>query len=181
MLRSLALAAVLTTLAGLVQAAPGPEALALFAKDVAGASDHPLVGRYIGSVILGRTQKAFDEIVLPSGPAVGSSFASDKKFSATVTAQGRVTRMIYIAPQGRSSLEVSANFIESLTAKGYEPLFRCSGEACGESFMVLKYRWDKPETKVLGQQINARIPHGVHQGTRSTARPVPIQLRRRTR
>lgn len=148
--RSYVLAALLLAVAVPANAAPVPEALALFAKDVAGASDHPLVGRYVGSVILGKTQKAFDEITLPSGPAVGASYAVDKKFSATVTAQGVVTRFIYIAPQGRSSLEVSANFIESIAAKGYEPVFRCAGEACGESFMLLKYRWDKPETKVLG-------------------------------
>lgn len=61
-----------------------------------------------------------------------------------------MTRAIYIAPLGRSSLEVTANFVDSLTAKGFEPVFRCTGAECGESFVTLKYRWDKPETKVLG-------------------------------
>lgn len=134
-----------------VLAAPGPEVLALFSKDVAGASDHPLSGRYQGSALLAQTQKAFDELALPSAPAEGKSFSSDKKFSAVITAQGKVTRSIYVAPQGRSSLEVITNFTDFVAAKGFEPVFRCAGEQCGESFPLLKYRWDKPESKVLGQ------------------------------
>lgn len=126
------------------------EVLAFFSKDLPGASDSPLTGRYTGSFILARTQKAFDEIKLPSGPSEGASYSDGKKFSATITAQGTVTRSIYVAPVGRSSLEVTSNFVDALTAKGFEPVFRCSGDACGESFVVLKYRWDKPETKVLG-------------------------------
>lgn len=138
------------------QAAPDAQTLALFNADLPGTGDHPLVGRYAGSVILARTQKAFDEIALPSGAAEGKSYSDNKKFSAAVTAQGTVTRMIYVAPQGRSSLEVSANFVDSLAAKGFEPVFRCSGDACGESFVSLKYRWNKPETKVLGNNYEHR-------------------------
>jgi OOP family OmpA-OmpF porin len=48
-------------------------------------------------------------------------------------------------------LEVTANVVEALTAKGFAPVFRCAADACGESFQTLKYRWDKPETHVLGQ------------------------------
>lgn len=137
-------------------AAPDAQTLALFNSDLPGTGDHPLVGRYTGSVIIARTQKAFDEIALPSGPAEGKSYSDSKKFSATVAAQGTVTRMVYIAPQGRSSREVTANFVDSLTAKGFEPVFRCAGEACGESFVALKYRWNKPETKVLGNNYEHR-------------------------
>lgn len=132
------------------QAAPDPQVMAFLSRDLPGAGDHPLVGRYKDSILLARTQKAFDEIKLPSGPAEGKTFANDKKFSATVTAQGTVTRAIYVAPAGRSSLEVTTNFTDALAAKGFEPVYRCSGEACGESFVVLKVRWDKPETKVVG-------------------------------
>lgn len=159
MSRPLVLAAILVAVPILslpAEAAPDAQTLALFNADLTGTGDHPLVGRYAGSVILARTQKAFDEIALPSGPAEGKSYSDSKKFSATVTAQGTVTRTIYVAPQGRSSLEVSANFVDSLAAKGFEPVFRCSGDACGESFVSLKYRWDKPETKVLGNNYEHR-------------------------
>jgi OOP family OmpA-OmpF porin len=150
MFRLIAAAAFAVVLMPLPSYAVDAEVLAFFAKDLRGANDSPLTGRYAGSVILARTEKAFDEIKLPSGPAQGASYSDDKKFSAMVTAQGKVTRSIYIAPEGRSSLEVTSNFADALTAKGFEPVFRCSGEACGESFVVLKYRWDKPATMVLG-------------------------------
>jgi OOP family OmpA-OmpF porin len=127
-----------------------PEARALFAKDVAKSADSPLTGRYAGSVILAQTVKDFDELTLPTGPAVGETYDNNKKFKSTVTAQGRVTRTIYIAPLGRSALEVTTNFAETIAAKGFQPVFRCSGPACGPSFTYLKYRWDRPETKVLG-------------------------------
>ena len=133
-------------------AAQSPQVEALLTRDVKGAADNPLTGRYEGSVLFAQTTKAFDEITLPSGPALGKKFRrAEQKFAATVTAQGRVTRSVYIAPAGRSSLEVTANFVDALTAKGFTPVFRCAGDACGESFEMLKYYWDKPETHVLGQ------------------------------
>jgi len=134
--------------------AASPQAEALLQKDLPGASDHPLVGRYAGSVLIARTQKAFDEIKLPSGKAEGKSYSSDKKFSSEVTAQGTVTRAIYIAPPGRSSLEVTANFVDSVMAKGFQPVFRCAGDECGESFVVLKYRWNNAGSKVLGPNFD---------------------------
>lgn len=135
-------------------AAQGPEAQlqVLLTRDVRGAADSPLTGRYEGSVLFAQTTKAFDEIALPSGPAEGQRTRREQqKFAAMVKAQGRVTRSVYIAPAGRSSLEVTTNFVDALTAKGFAPVFRCAGDACGESFQILKYRWDKPETHVLGE------------------------------
>lgn len=128
----------------------------LLQKDVPGGADNPLTGRYKESVLLAQTVKAFDELTLPSGPAEGASYSDAKKFTVTVTAQGKVTRALYIAPAGRSSLEVSTNFVDALAAKGFEVAYRCSGEACGESFAVLKYKWDKPATKVLGPNYESQ-------------------------
>ncbi|MGH9893877.1 MAG: OmpA family protein [bacterium] len=129
-----------------------PEVEALFTKDVAGAADNPLTGRYEESVLFAQTTKAFDEVILPSGPAEGETFRRDEqKFTATVKPQGRVTRSVYIASPGRSSLEVTANFVDALTANGFAPVFQCSSDDCGESFPLLKYRWDKPETQVRGE------------------------------
>jgi len=135
----------------LAQAQIPPDVQAILSRDLAGAGDNPLTGRYGGSVLLAQTIKAFDEIRLPSGPAVGKTFANDKRFSATVTAQGRIMRSIYVAPKGRSSLEVITNFVDAVAAKGFQVVYQCAGvEQCGESFPLLKYRWNVPETKVLG-------------------------------
>ncbi len=123
---------------------------AILSKDVRGGADNPLTGRYKDSILLGQTTKAFDEITLASGPTTGASYSDDKKFTAQVKVQGKVTRSLYVTPAGRSSLEVLANFVEALTAKGFQSVFACSGVDCGESFPILKYRWDKAETKVIG-------------------------------
>lgn len=132
--------------------AQSPDVQALLTRDVRGAVDHPTTGRYEGSVLFAQTTKAFDEITLPAGAAQGRpSQRAEHKFATTVQAQGRVTRSVYIAPAGRSSLEVTTNFAEALTAKGFTPVFRCAGDACGASFQILKYAWDKPETHVLGE------------------------------
>lgn len=144
-----ALCLVLATSLGTAQAQVTPESL--LRADLRGTADHPLTGRYTGSVILAQTGKAFDELKLPSGRAEGQSYDNNKKFSAQVTAQGKVTRTIYIAPQGRSSLEVMTNFTDAVAAKGFEPVYRCTAAECGDSFVTLKYRWDLNEAKVLGE------------------------------
>lgn len=144
-----AIAALLAVLVAAPASAQRPEDL--LTRDLRGAADHPLVGRYQGSALLAQTVKAFDELVLPAGPAEGRTFATNQKFAATVTAQGQVTRTIYIAPPGRSSLEVTTNFVDAVAGKGFENVFTCAGSVCGESFTLLKYRWNKPETKVQGE------------------------------
>lgn len=132
-------------------AAQSPQLQAILDKDVGRAGDHPFTGRYKDSVLIAQTVEAFNEITLPSGPAEGKTFARDRqRFTASVQVQGKVTRSIYLAPAERSSLEVMTNFVEAVAAKGFEPVFQCSAAACGESFHILKYRWDKPETKVVG-------------------------------
>ncbi len=83
-------------------------------------------------------------------PRSGQSFDNDKKFSSVVTAQGKVTRAIYMTPTGRSSLEVATNYFDAVAAEGFTPVFQCSGDACGESFVSLKYSWDNPTAKVTG-------------------------------
>jgi OOP family OmpA-OmpF porin len=131
-------------------AAPDPSYVKEMDTDAPKASDSPLTGRYEGSHILSQTVKAFDELTVPSGAAEGADFSSTKHFSKTQAVQGKISRTIYVAPAGRSSLEVFSNFKDALTAKGFAPVFECAKEACGPSFMVLKYRWDNKESQVRG-------------------------------
>jgi OOP family OmpA-OmpF porin len=146
-------------LAGLAQAAPDPRYLAEAETDAPKAADHPLTGRYEGSFILGQTVKAFDELTLPAGPAQGQYYDNKKKFTKTVTAQGKVTRTAYISPVGRSSLEVFRNYRNAVAAKGFEPVFECAGEACGPSFYFLIYRWDNPASKPVAQGYSGTRGH----------------------
>lgn len=135
-------------------AAPDPQYVAEADKDAPKATDHAFTGRYEGSHILGQTTKAFDELTLPAAAAEGKPYDSKKKFSVTKTVEGKVTRTLYVTPAGRSSLEVFKNYRDSLTAKGFTPVFECAKEACGESFYALKYRWDDKAAQPLNQNYN---------------------------
>jgi OOP family OmpA-OmpF porin len=116
------------------------------ARDLPGTADHPLTGRYEGAVILSQTRQAFDEIALPAGAARGPR--GEGGLERSVAAQGRVTRTLYIAPAGRSSLEVMTNHRDALAQRGFEPVFECARDACGAGFTGLKYRWDNPASHV---------------------------------
>jgi len=123
---------------------------ALLARDVAKAADSPLTGRYTGSVLIAQTVKAFDALTLPTGPAQGRRYQADKKFAGTIALQGQVTRSIYVAPKGRSALEVISNFEQPIVGNGFSPVFQCAAD-CGESFPLLKYRWDSADSKVVAE------------------------------
>jgi OmpA-OmpF porin, OOP family len=141
---------------GPLSAQPNPQYLAEMGRDLPGASDPPLTGRYEGSFLLAQTAKAFDEIELPSGAAEGPTYSDKKRFTATVTVSGRVLRSLYVAPPGRSTLEIATNYRDALAAKGFEPVFECARQACGESFKILKYRWDFPASHVVPDNLPPR-------------------------
>lgn len=136
--------------APLAFAAPDPRYVAEAETNAPGSADLALSRRYQGSYILGQTVKEFDEIDLVAGPATGKTFSNDKAFSKTVSAQGKVTRTVYLTPVNRSSLEVIQNFRNELAGKGFAPVFECAKEACGESFSILKYRWDNKASQPIG-------------------------------
>ncbi len=94
-------------------------------KDVEGSQDHPLMSRYPGSVITRYTQKEYDELTLPLGPAKGQAFAKSQHL------EGKWTRIVYSAPKGRSILEVYRNYESALQRAGFQMLFTCANEACG--------------------------------------------------
>lgn len=150
MMRLITSVVVILFYSGVIFAAPEPTVQQQLETDAPQATDFSLTGRYEGSYILSQTIKAFDELTLPAGPAVGESWDANKKFSSIITPQGKITRLIYIAPAGRSSLEVFNNYKDALISKGFAPVFECANAACGPSFMVLKYRWDNKSSLVQG-------------------------------
>ena len=83
--------------------------------------DHPLVGRYEGSVLTFYRQPRFDEISLLKEPV------PDKYSNSNVLQlEGNVSFYYYEFPGNRSGLEVHRNFENSFKAKGLEILFSCS-------------------------------------------------------
>jgi OOP family OmpA-OmpF porin len=105
-----------------------PDAFAQL-KDVAGSKDHAAIKRYEGSAIIGYDFKKFDEYVVLLGPLKENM----PNISPTKTqkVEGQVTRILYVAPEGRSPLEVLRNYEQELTKNGFNVLYQCAGKECG--------------------------------------------------
>jgi OOP family OmpA-OmpF porin len=114
-------------LALLVTAGP---AAAQALKDVAGGRDHPAIKRYEGSILLAIEEKAFDEQLLALGPYLTGPDGKDA-FTDSRTVEGKRSRRLYMAPDGRSSLEVFRNYEKALAEAGFTTLFSGAKEACG--------------------------------------------------
>jgi len=95
-------------------------------KDVEGSKDHPLISRYPGSVITEYSATEFDQYTLPLGKLQQDQWAKSQSL------EGKLTRIHYAIPIGRSTLEVSRNYAQALQSAGFLTLFSCSsGEQCG--------------------------------------------------
>ena len=113
----------------------GAGALAL-AEDVQGSRDHPRLSRFAGSEIMGYDHRAFDEFVLPLGPQVRDQ--NDKiVLSKSQRLEGKLTRILYKTPAGKTTLEVYRNYERALTQAGFEILFSCFDRDCGSLFLYV--------------------------------------------
>lgn len=95
------------------------------------SQDHPLVSRYAGSVILGYEASAFDEVVIPMSPVMADTMGKVVVPANSRRVEGKVTRIVYLAPEGRSPLEVVRNYEQELKRAGFELIYGCAGDACG--------------------------------------------------
>ena len=109
-----------------------PSALAAdkFGADVPGAQDHPLIKRFAGSWLVGYRSSDWEQISLPIGMSV-----ADKKMKEVVTLEGKVTRLVYLAPRGKSPLEVYRNYEQALQAAGFKRRFACEKD-CADLFFA---------------------------------------------
>ncbi|HEY7529451.1 MAG TPA: DUF4892 domain-containing protein [Gemmatimonadota bacterium] len=101
-------------------------------QDVEGSRDHPMVSRYAGSTVIGYEVRDFDEFVLPLGPiqrVEGRGVTVEPTKSQRL--EGRITRVLYVAPPQRSPLEVLRNYEAGLGKAGFQTLYTCAGAACG--------------------------------------------------
>lgn len=118
--------------------------------DIANAKDPDGMPRYGGSVIFGYQHAAFDESVLPLAKA--NMKDGVRGFDKTQRVEGKRTRVLYLAPEGRSSLEVLRNYTEALGKSGYTALFECANEACGKDMQEALYFSNK-SNRIVGKQI----------------------------
>lgn len=101
--------------------------VAAHGQDVEGSKDPPLISRYPGSVIEAYFQKEFDEFTLPLGRL------ADEKFTKSQHLEGKLTRIVYTAPEGRSVLEVFRNYQGALKKAAFQTLYTCGPQECSGS------------------------------------------------
>ncbi len=107
-------------------------------RDVDNSQDNPLISRYEGSFIIGYAHKKYSDFLLPLSAPKTWEPELEKKMKV----EGEHTRIIYVAPDKRSTLEVFRNYQNELKRDNVEILFSCEQSECG-----------KKEGQVLVQKI----------------------------
>ena len=97
------------------------------ARDIRGSRDHSMIKRYPGASIVGYGVKRFDEYKLLTSKVTRApgSGANSKSI------EGRVTKISYEVPRGRTTLEVFRNYEQALRKARFNILFKCSNRECG--------------------------------------------------
>jgi OOP family OmpA-OmpF porin len=95
------------------------------AKDVEGSADHPLVPRYEGSEITRYETESFTDYELRVDKAAA-------KPDATLTLEGKLSRITYQGPAERAVLEVFKNYEAALSGASFSTLFSCVKQDCGD-------------------------------------------------
>ena len=103
---------------------------AVHAADLEGSADHPLVPRYEDSEIVAYTSEEYTDYRLLNARAENYGGLA-KNHGASLSLEGKLTRISYRAPAERSVLEVFRNYESALGAAGFETIFTCDREACG--------------------------------------------------
>jgi outer membrane protein OmpA-like peptidoglycan-associated protein len=96
-------------------------AMAQMPADAPGAKDHPTLTRYAGSWLVAQELREFDAAAIPSGANAGQ----------VANVEGRITRLYYLSPAGKSALEVQTNYESALVKAGATRIDACSAAACG--------------------------------------------------
>lgn len=104
--------------------------------DVPGGADHAMVKRFTGSTLIGYQRSDWDQALLPlsareSGD--GRSQLLDKR-----VVEGQRTRLVYLAPLGKTPLEVQRNYEAALQGAGLKKLYACDADCSG-----LYFAWTK--------------------------------------
>ncbi len=88
-------------------------------EEVEGSKNHPMISPYEDSVIKGYEHVDYDRIEFPSG-------GEDDELQTTPL-EGEVTKIIYVAPEKLSVLQVQRNYQMALEEAGFEIVYECFG------------------------------------------------------
>lgn len=112
-------------------------------KDVIKGQDHPMIKRFTGSWLTGYLAEEWNAATIP----MSTQIDSDKKFKESLTLEGKVTRLLYLAPRGKSTLEVFRNYEQALKSAGFKARFSCEKDCA-----ALYYAWSKLSKPTDGLQ-----------------------------
>lgn len=102
------------------------------ARDIRGSRDHPIIKRYPGASIVGYGVKKFDAYKLLTNKITRAPGYGGKLTGAnSKSIEGRVTKISYEVPRGRTTLEVFRNYEQALRKARFNILFKCSNRECG--------------------------------------------------
>jgi outer membrane protein OmpA-like peptidoglycan-associated protein len=113
--------------------------------DAAGSHDHPVLGRYQGAKIVQYRQKQYDAARLFHANVANASKPGPAEF---VTAEGRVTDIIYLAAADRSPLEIFRSYQKAMADAGFEVAHSCTPEDCLETALAIKEAMALPGTNI---------------------------------
>lgn len=99
-------------------------------KDVAGSKDHPLISRFNGSWIRFYEFNKFNQYKLRTSPIKRGAEATAK----STVLEGAVYRILYQCPKTVSAFELYKSYEKALEQQGFEKLYSCETDACGNGF-----------------------------------------------
>jgi outer membrane protein OmpA-like peptidoglycan-associated protein len=138
-------------------------------KDVPRSKDHPLISRYAGSVIVGYDTKEYDELVLPLAGIRWDDNIGRYVPAKSQKVEGKLTRILYLAPKGRSTLEIFRNYENELKRAGFQVLFSCSREAGCKGMNTIIY----PEERQLRNLPDLEFVFNIPKNDRYLAAELP--------
>lgn len=108
-------------------------------KDIAGAKDPAWLKRYEGSFIVSYDHRGFDAVAFPASRLIKSEDDDERdaknnsvfRAKNLLKAEGEYTRLVYIAPEDRSPLEIMRNYIDVIKEAGGKSRYGCQDQACG--------------------------------------------------
>jgi OmpA-OmpF porin, OOP family len=99
------------------------------AADLEGGKDHPIISRFAGSPLDGYQELTFERgnFYLPDP----SSPSEELRRDDPLVVEGKVTRLLYLAPKGKTPLEVHRNFQQALQSAGAAIKTSVDGKGAG--------------------------------------------------
>ncbi len=111
----------------------------LYAQDIPGSKDHPIISRYPGSYIYYYDQKEFDEFEILFGPVKIYQGEDYVKRAKKEKIEGKVTKIGYEAPKNRSVFEVFKNYEEAFKKANFNILYIANGKDLSISDFLSPY------------------------------------------